>query len=256
MSILCYHSIEPGWDSPLAIDPRAFDRQCAWLARRRRVLDLAEAVEALDSSGRLPANRSAVTFDDGFAALYEHALPLLIRYRLPATVFLVAETLTSEGRAVDWVDDPPAAPLRTLTLDQVLEMQEAGIRFESHSYSHHDLTGLDDQECERDLRASRELLESLLGRPVTFLAYPRGRHNARVRRAAERAGFTCAFTLPETSEAYGPYSVPRVGVYPGNGVAALALKSSRWYLSLRMARAYPILRRAHDTLRQWLLHHR
>ncbi len=243
MSILCYHSIQPGWDSPLAIEPEAFDRHCAWLARHRAVLDLSRAVELLDSSGRLPANRSAVTFDDGFAALYDHALPLLARYRLPATVFLVAETLSAEGRAVDWVDNPPAHPLETLTLDQVLEMQEAGVRFESHSYSHHDLTGLDDRECERDLRASRELLETLLGRPVPFLAYPRGHHNERVRRAAERAGFTRAFTLPETTEPFGPYSVPRVGVYPGNGPAALKIKSSRWYLPVRMGRAYPFLRK-------------
>jgi peptidoglycan/xylan/chitin deacetylase (PgdA/CDA1 family) len=243
VSILCYHSIEAGWDSPLAVDPGVFDRHCAWLARRRTVLDLPQAVELLDSSGRLPPHRSAVTFDDGFAALYHHALPVLTRHGLPATVFLVAETLSAEGRAVDWVDIPPAHPLRTLTLEQVLEMQEAGVRFESHSYAHHDLTALDERECERDLRASRELLETLLGRPVLFLAYPRGRHNERVRRAAQRAGFSAAFTLPETTEAFGPYSVPRVGVYPGNGLAALRVKSSRRYLSFRTSRAYPFLRK-------------
>ncbi|MGH2707026.1 MAG: polysaccharide deacetylase family protein, partial [Actinomycetota bacterium] len=230
-----------GWDHPLAIDPETFDRQCAWLAHHRKILDLSQAVGLLNSRGCLPRHTCALTFDDGFAALHDHALPVLTRYGLTATVFVVAETLSAGGRAVDWVDNAPAYPLKTLTLQQVLEMQEAGVRFESHSYSHHDLTGLDDRECEEDLRASRELLEALLGRPVPFLAYPRGRHDERVQRIAERAGYTHAFALPETAEPFGPYSVPRVGVYPANSMRILKAKSSRWYLPVRTSRAYPLL---------------
>ena len=50
MAILCYHAIDPAWASPLAITPRAFRRQCSWLARHRQVVDLATAVRvgALD----------------------------------------------------------------------------------------------------------------------------------------------------------------------------------------------------------------
>src|SRR2546423_1141649 len=95
--------------------------------------------------------------------------------------------------AVDWVDTPPPHPLRTLTVEQVREMQEDGIAFGSHSYAHHDLTAMEEAECARDLRASRELLEDLLKAPVRHLAYPRGRHDERVRRAALRAGFTHAY---------------------------------------------------------------
>ena len=55
------------------------------------------------------------------------------------------------------------------------------------SLAHRDLTMLSDEECHRDLRESRELLEDLLGEPVPFLAYPGGRNDARVQRAAARA---------------------------------------------------------------------
>jgi peptidoglycan/xylan/chitin deacetylase (PgdA/CDA1 family) len=158
-------------------------------------------------------------------------------------VFVVADTLTPEGRTVDWVDDPPSAGLRTLSRDQILEMREAGVRFGSHSDRHRDLPTLSDEECLRDLRASRELLEDLLGEPVPLLAYPRGLHDARVRLAAERAGYAHAFTLPETRETYGPYAIPRVGIYPGNGPRGLRAKTSRWYLAVRTNGAYPALRR-------------
>ena len=243
MTIYCYHSVDPTWRSPLAVSDAEFDAQCAWIAAHSRVLALADAVERLDGDGRLPTGISALTFDDGYAGCYDHALPILRARRLPATIFLVAETLTPAGRAVDWTgDDGPATG--TLTADQVREMADAGVTFGSHSSSHHDLTSLSEAECERDLRASRDVLEEVVGRPVTFLAYPGGTHNEAVRRAASRAGFTHAFTLPDTREPRGPLAIPRVGVYPGNGALALRLKSARWYLDARVNPVFPALRAA------------
>jgi peptidoglycan/xylan/chitin deacetylase (PgdA/CDA1 family) len=215
MSILCYHAVDPDWRSPLSISPEEFEAQCAWLARHRRVVGAAEAAVRLALSGRLARGRVALTFDDGFRSVFRHAFPVLMRHRLPATIFLVAQTLTPEGRPVDWVDDPPPWRVTALTFEEVREMQEAGVRFGSHSYAHHDLTALSEEECERDLRASRELLEDLLETRVTLLAYPRGLHDDRVRSAAARAGFAQALTLPDRPEPIGPFAVPRVGVYPG-----------------------------------------
>ena len=249
MSILCYHAIEPGWRSPLALSPQSFARQAAWLKANRAVLPLEDAVRALDRSFQLPPGAVALTFDDGFAGLFTHALPVLQRLRLPATVFLVAQTLQPGGRSVDWVDTPPAEPLRTLSLEQVLAMAAAGTTFGSHSFQHLDLTELSDVECLRDLRQSRELLEDLLLRPVPFLAYPRGRHDERVRRAAQDAGFTHAFGLPQTREAFGPYAVPRVGVWANNGLGVVRMKTARWYLALRTGRLYGVFRHAKSARR-------
>src|SRR3954451_840506 len=233
MTILCYHSVQPRWDSPLAVEPGEFAWQAAWLRRRRRVLPLREALPRLDVTGRLPRGQAALTFDDGFAALYDHVLPVLQRERLPATVFLVAQTLTPQGQPVDWVAPPGTEPLSTLTLDQVLEMQDAGVDFQSHSWAHRDLTELSEEECVRDLRDSRELLSDLLGRSVTLLAYPRGRHNRSVQRAAARAGYSHAFALPERTETVNSYALPRVGSYRGNGQLAVRVKAARPYLRVR-----------------------
>jgi len=233
MTVLCYHSVEPDWSSPLAVEPEAFARQAAWLRRSRRLLPVREALARMDARGRLPRRAAALTFDDGFAALHRHVFPVLRREGLPATVFLVAQTLTTEGRAVDWVDTAGSTALSTLTRDQVLEMQDAGIDFQSHSWAHHDLTGLSHEECVRDLRESREFLSDLLDRPVTLLAYPRGRHDRQVREAAATAGYTHAFALPETAEEPGDYAVPRVGIYRGNGAFTVRVKAARPYLSVR-----------------------
>jgi peptidoglycan/xylan/chitin deacetylase (PgdA/CDA1 family) len=233
MTVLCYHSVEPDWESPLAVEPAAFVRQAAWLRRNRRVMPLEEALPRLDARGRLPRGAAALTFDDGFAALHSNVLPVLTEEKLPATVFLVAQTLTPAGRPVDWVDTPGTRPLVTLTLDQVLEMQQAGVDFQSHSWAHHDLTQLTEAECVRDLRESRELLTELLSRPVRLLAYPRGRHAPHVRRAAAAAGYTHAFALPERAERVDAYAVPRIGIYRGNGQLAVRVKATRTYARVR-----------------------
>lgn len=240
VTILCYHTVERDWRSTLAVTPEAFFEHCAWLARRR-VVPLEEAIERIDRLGRLPRGVTALTFDDGFAGLYEHAWPVLSHFGLPATVFLVAQTLSPEGRAVDWAPtSPPGAG--TLHLDQVLEMQAAGIAFGSHSYAHLDLINLDADECERDLRESRRLLEDLLKRSVPYLAYPRGLHNETVHHAAEAAGFSHAFSLPEGPEEVTSYAIPRAVIIPGNGVTTLRFKTSRLYLPFRRTPLWPALR--------------
>ena len=232
MTVLCYHAVQPGWTAPMSMEPDAFATHAAWLARHREVVPLHAGLDRLGSSGRLSRGQVALTFDDGFASVHEHALPELRRHSLPATVFLVARTFVDDEPA-DWMDRPPSSPPPVLDEEQVREMQAAGVTFESHSWRHADLTSLDYATCVDDLRQSRELLESVLRHPVRLLAYPRGRHDADVRRAAERAGYDYAFALPDGREEPGRYAVPRVGVYHGNTVKHLRLKTSPGYLAVR-----------------------
>lgn len=238
MTILCYHTVDEGWRSSLAVRPSIFRDHCAELASRRSVIDLSTAATRIRPSGNLPRGQVALTFDDGFATLFHNAFPLLIRHRLPATIFLVASTLTAEGHPVDWIDNAPTPSPPTLDLGQILEMQKEGISFGSHSYAHRDLTSLTEEECERDLRASRELLEDLLGCRVPSLAYPRGLHNRTVQRAARRAGFEFAVSLSDDRFAVSDYALPRVGIYRGNSTSNLYLKSSWWYPRLRRSRMW------------------
>jgi peptidoglycan/xylan/chitin deacetylase (PgdA/CDA1 family) len=234
MTILCYHTVEPAWNQTLAVTPTEFERQCRTLAARRDVRPLDAVVTTLDRAFRPRGRISAITFDDGWRGVYEHAWPILRRFGLPFTVFVVADTVTIPDRAADWVIDPPAQGLEVLTRDQIRELHEAGVDIASHSLRHADLTSLGYDECVRDLLESRELLEDLLESKVRTLAYPSGRHDEDVRRAAEKAGFVAAFTLPERVEPVGPFAIPRVGVYPGNTTTAFWLKTRRRYLDLRL----------------------
>lgn len=241
MSILCYHEVDPGWKSTLSVTPEAFRAQCAWLAKRR-VVSLDEAAPLAAAKGRLPRGVSSITFDDGFVGVGEHAWPILEQFGLPATVFVVAETMVGD-KPVDWVDGTEPGILQTMTREQVATLAREGMTIGSHSRSHHDLTTLSEAEVLADLVESREILEEVAGGPITHLAYPRGRHNAMVRRAAGKAGYSWGHALPETQEVGGQWAIPRVGVYPGNGMTAMRIKSAPLYARLRTSSVGPRLSR-------------
>lgn len=241
MSVLCYHSVSEEWDSLIAVRPPAFAEQCAWLSHRRHVVPTLELLEAQSAGGRC-RRRTALTFDDGFADFATEAAPVLRRYRLPATMFVVAKTLEPGRGGADWLRPQPEVAPPTLTREQVLELREGGVEFGSHSWAHRDLRTLTEEECFHDLRDSRECLEDLLHERVPLLAYPYGNHATHVQRAAARAGYRYSLSLPQGPEVREPHAMPRVGVYRRDSLTAVRVKDGAWYLTLHMSWLNPALR--------------
>ena len=82
--IICYHGISDSWPSPSAIPVERLERQlCHLLERGYRGTTFSEAVLS-----RPRGKTVAVTFDDAYRSIGEHALPLLSRLGLPATLFV------------------------------------------------------------------------------------------------------------------------------------------------------------------------
>ena len=149
--------------------------------------ELADGVE----SGRLPCRRFVVSFDDGYADFYEHALPILERHDFTAIVYLVA----SRVGEVDRWDEGLGFPLKPLlSWDQIRSMAGRGIEFGSHTCSHARLTTLDDGRLRDEIALSRTMLEEGLQRPVRHFCYPYGAHDAQVIEAVKAAGFRTAVT--------------------------------------------------------------
>jgi peptidoglycan/xylan/chitin deacetylase (PgdA/CDA1 family) len=132
-----------------------------------------------------------VTFDDGYAGVFEHAVPVVRALRMPATVFLVAAAV---GRSAPFPWDgaavhPPA------DWDQIRAALGGGIEVGAHSCTHPSLPRLTDAELEREIVASRDMLRQATGVTPQFFAYPFGHWDARVRDAVRQAGYLGALTL-------------------------------------------------------------
>lgn len=65
-----------------------FDRQLAWLRSNYHVATLDEALAILGGQSKVDADVCVLTFDDGYRDFAEHAVPLLRRHGLPATVYV------------------------------------------------------------------------------------------------------------------------------------------------------------------------
>jgi len=94
--ILMYHRVN-NYDSPFVIDSvrvRDFKLQMRYISRHFTVLSLDEIYYLGKNNQKLPKNCIAITFDDGYADNYYHALPILQQYQMPATVFLTVNCIT------------------------------------------------------------------------------------------------------------------------------------------------------------------
>lgn len=109
--------------------------------------------------------------------------------------------------------DGEALP-KSLSWEQIREMAAWGITIGSHTRTHRDLTRLDPEELEREVRGSKEEIEKHLETSVRFFSYPFNRLDRRVEEAVARAGYALAFAGQDPASSL--YSVPRRKVKEGH----------------------------------------
>ena len=247
--ILCYHNVavasdcefgEPGLHMPV----ETFERQMCWLSRQYRVVCLAEFVDRI--TRRQPLRRlAAITFDDGYAGVFQHAVPVLHAFNLPATVFVVGNAVGSrrpfwwdhsqivatntpaqrekwlkecrgDGQAIvgRLADSPVPDSHKPAGWMSIRAARAYGIDVGAHSVTHRSLPELPDTELEEELAASRHAVRRYTGATPDFFAYPYGRADARMspllRSLGYRGGFTLRSGLNDTSS--DPWSLARVNV--------------------------------------------
>jgi peptidoglycan/xylan/chitin deacetylase (PgdA/CDA1 family) len=105
--ILMYHSVAQDDKARFIeprnrIAPRLFERQMAYLREARRVVSLSRLVDEIAAGESPPAGTVCITFDDGYRDNLTVAAPLLEKYRLPATLFLVTGLV--ERGETQWSD--------------------------------------------------------------------------------------------------------------------------------------------------------
>lgn len=224
--VLSYHAVSERWPAALSVTPERLEAQLRLLVSRGyRGRTFSDAVHG-DTGERVVA----VTFDDGFRSVLEHALPILSRLGLQATVFVPTNfpdggPMTWPG--IDtWLGGEHETELLPLSWGELRRLGDAGWEVGSHTCSHPFLSRLDQAELERELGESRRRVEQELGRPCRSLAYPYGDHDERVVRAAAAAGYQAGCIVPRRLTRPAPLAWPRIGVYHGNGQLAFRAKVS------------------------------
>lgn len=106
----------------------------------------------------------SVTFDDGWESIYTKALPLLEKYNIQTTQYIIAEA------ALHHVDG-------YMSFKQIKQLKQKGHEIGSHTLTHCDQVILNAAAVTDNAKRSKQLIEQKQAGPVTSFAYPLGQYN-------------------------------------------------------------------------------
>lgn len=170
----------------------------------------------LDQICALPdPGKIRISFDDGNLSDLEIGLPLLLDRGLSADFFVLTGRIGKAG---------------SLDGDDILALQAAGMTIGSHGINHLKWSTLSPADLRPELQDSRQMLETICGKPVLSAGIPFGAYDAGVLRALRAAGYTSVYSSDGGTMAAHAYLRPRSSVKSGMSMAEaqdiLAAKTS------------------------------
>jgi len=191
-TVLVYHSISSP-PEPMAgdidISPARFEQQLEWLARTKRVVRLDQTLN------HVPRRAISITFDDGYRDNLTAALPLLEKFNLPMTLFVVAGFVDSDGYlSEEDLQEIAKHPLITIG---------------SHGLWHRHFNRITLDEAQFELTESKRLLEDAIGKPVDLVAWPYGECSAEVEQLAGECSYRAGWSVWQgTNGSFSRWRVP------------------------------------------------
>ena len=217
--ILLYHSVGGGTESTAT---EVFRDHLKLIAATGSLLTLRNIIE----STAIRDIAVAITFDDGYAALRDRAAAILADFGCAATAFLNVGEIADAERRQSSAEFGYYPAEQFLTWHDIEALRATGWQLGSHGVRHLDLLRADAATAERELSASKSILEQRLGTPCDMFAYPWGRNNASLRAQVRAAGYCYGFAGGHsvlTSDC-DPLALPRINVakeYSRDDLAAI-----------------------------------
>lgn len=188
--ILMYHYVEYVTDKKdtlrqaLDVIPPVFESQVKTLVEAGYTfLTASDLADIMDGKRPLPDKPVLLTFDDGHWDLDTVVLPILKKYHVRATSYVISGFI---GRS-DF-----------LSRTQLADVAASGlVELGAHTVHHVSLKGKLEPIVALEVNESKKQLEQMIGRPVVSFAYPNGAFDTQAIGAVTRAGFrTAVSTIP------------------------------------------------------------
>ncbi|MAG85860.1 MAG: hypothetical protein CMB97_00380, partial [Flavobacteriaceae bacterium] len=215
--ILCYHHVAFSKHKKfrlyvLPIDK--FNKQIDWLNENGyQPISLDQLHKYLTSGESIPEKSVVITFDDGYRDLKETAIPALVKKGFHHTHFI---NTGKTGKTTDWIDKAPDLPI--LSNDEIKELftnHNECINFQAHGVNHLSCSELDDDTVYKETSDCINTLESVIEKPVRYMAYPYGEYNEETPKIMERLPLNCSFTVDQgcCRPGQNPHLIPRTEVF-------------------------------------------
>lgn len=206
--------------------PRFFRAQLDYLVYRGwNATTLSAVAEQLRTAHDWDCNNFAVTFDDAYLGVYDHACPALADRGMTATVFVVVDRV---GGINEWDSAAGDVCEPLMSAGQIIEIAELGFEIGSHSLTHPHLVALSDGDLRREVADSKKKLEDMVGKQVSAFSYPYGEYDSRVLETVAEAGYDYAVVtkLGTVRNDTSPFEIPRVNIR-WNTVGRLLMRKIR-----------------------------
>jgi len=230
-----YHHINWHAEDLVTLTPTDFENHLAILRDKRvQTIFLDELVQYLTGERRLCLPTAALTFDDGHLDNWVYAFPLLKKYQMKATIFVITSWM-GHGEVRSYWDPgdlfmgglPEILPhsevkKRAAAGDNSVAlrwreaeiMEESGlIDIQSHTHLHQDYflttekrNRLDPKTKNllfEDLAESKEHIEKSLGKRCRFLCWPWGKYDEEALALAKGMGFDATVTTEKGVNFHG-----------------------------------------------------
>lgn len=190
--------------------------------------DLLEFWDLEKSYGLFPKKPLLLTFDDGYQDNLTNAQPLLKKYQMKATIFLLADHQILEN---SWDSDTGEEPQKLMTLDEKMKLDPEVFAIGSHGTHHIHLDQISPDLAQLEMQTAKMQLQKDLGSDPVVFAYPFGSTNSQLANLCFKAGYRFAVNtdqggleLPDQ-----PHSIFRVNIFPEDGPWQLWKKTAPWY---------------------------
>ena len=143
------------------------------------IISMKDLANADSGKTNLPDKPIIITFDDGYYSNYEYIYPILKKYNVKASIFIITNKI---GQEIDGI--------KYLSWDNCLEMQNSGlVEIFSHSTKHVFYDKLPIRELRDDVIESYKLIEEHLGKQdLKVFAYPYGAYTNETVRTLKNNG--------------------------------------------------------------------
>lgn len=187
--VLVYTDMNDATGQKDRLSRSAFKDQMHWVKTRGfTTITPSQLVDFMAFSGQIPRQSVLITADTDSIAFYDQAAPVLKALGFTATVFVAAEQVGGQG---------------AMTWNQLKQLRNAGFSIGCRGRYGRSLTRRKKGQSfetnfkwiESDLRQAKKEIETQLGEPCLFLAYPQGRTNNLISAMAANIGFSAAFSL-------------------------------------------------------------
>lgn len=227
--VLLYHHINRHAGDTVTVTPEVFAEQIRYLYDEGyKSLSADELLEFVAGERALAGKTVVLTFDDGWLDNYLNAVPVLSRYRMKATFFLISGRVDAASQRTQGLDagipdhetakkliEGGAAQHVVMNWNIVRELEVSGLfRCYSHTVNHRRSAGLLVDELSSELVLSKERIEAMLGKECAYLCWPYGSFDERAVKLAEEAGYKGLFTTVDGFCAAGsdPNMIQRIEV--------------------------------------------